>query len=620
MLGYQGKILHVDLTSRASRVEEVDESMARLFLGGNGFGAKILWDRLNPGVDPLSPENVIVFAVGPYTDSAVPSASRACAAAVSPLTGLFFDSTFGGAWPITLKRTGHDALVLSGRADSLTYLLITESGVEFRDAADLRGKRIRETCDAVSEREGGADALAIGPAGENRVRFAAMAHTWRKSRDGISGRGGMAAVLGSKNVKAIALRGRAKTGFADPKALRAYVNDTAEDVRTGTAALHKYGTPILVNMINKMGALGTRNLMSEIFENCEPISGEYMRENFLDKDTTCLKCPVACGKDYVMKGGAFDGLKWKLPEYETIFALGTMLGIGDPGVLLRANMLCDELGLDTISAGVTLSLAFECFEKGLLGEAEVGAPLEWGDSATMLRLLEDMAHRRGFGDRLAEGGRRLAREIGGEAPDLLYAARGLELPAHSARALKGMSIGYATGTRGGSHHDTRPTLQYASDHDNTSTEGKPAFAVRTQNFTALGDSITQCRFTAERGYGAMVNEKYARMLNLVTGWDATERELEETGERICNLERALHAREGVARAQDALPHRVMHEPIPDGPHKGMRCPPEELEAMKDEFYAIRGWDENGVPTAKTLKRLKLDDVADALAAAPNGAG
>ena len=238
----------------------------------------------------------------------------------------------------------------------------------------------------------------------------------------------------------------------------------------------------------------------------------------------------------------------------------------------------------------------------------------------MLRLLEDMAHRRGFGDRLAEGGRCLAREIGGEAPDLLYAARGLELPAHSARALKGMSIGYATGTRGGSHHDTRPTLQYASDHDNTSTEGKPAFAVRTQNFTALGDSITQCRFTAERGYGAMVNEKYARMLNLVTGWDATERELEETGERICNLERALHAREGVARAQDALPHRVMHEPIPDGPHKGMRCPPEELEAMKDEFYAIRGWDENGVPTAKTLKRLKLDDVADALAAAPNGAG
>ncbi len=484
----------------------------------------------------------------------------------------------------------------------------------------MRGKWIRETCDSISEREGGVDVLAIGPAGENRVRFAAMAHTWRKSRDGISGRGGMAAVLGSKNVKAIALRGKAKTAFADARGLRAYVNDTAEDVRTGTAALHKYGTPILVNMINKMGALGTRNLMSEIFENCEPISGEYMHENFLDKHTTCLKCPVACGKNFMMKGGEFDGLTWKLPEYETIFSLGTMLGIGDPGVMLQANMLCDELGLDTISAGITLSLAFECFEKGLLRESEVGAPLKWGDSSTMLRLLEDMASRQGFGDRLAEGGQRLAEEIGDDAPHLLYASRGLELPAHSARALKGMSIGYATGTRGGSHHDTRPTLQYASDHDNTVTDGKAAFAVRTQNFTALGDSITQCRFTAERGYGAMINEKYAHMLNLVTGWDTTEAELEETGERICNLERALHVREGVTRAHDTLPHKVMHEPIPDGPHKGMRCPPEELEAMKDEFYGIRGWDENGVPTADTLRRLQLDGAAEALAARTNGAG
>ncbi len=617
MFGYQGKILHIDLSNRTSRIEEFDESMGRLFLGGNGFGAKILWDHLKPGVDPLSEDNIIVCAVGPYTDSAVPSASRACAATISPLTGLFFDSTFGGAWPITLKRTGHDAIVLHGKADALIYLLITESGVEFKDAHDLRGKWIRETCDSISEREGGADVLAIGPAGENQVRFAAMAHTWRKSRDGISGRGGMAAVLGSKNVKAVALRGKAKTDFADVKALRKYVNDTAEDVRTGTAVLHKYGTPILVNMINKMGALGTRNLMSEIFENCEPISGEYMHENFWDKDTTCLKCPVACGKNFVMKGGEFDGLKWKLPEYETIFALGTMLGIGDPGVMLQANMLCDELGLDTISAGVTLSLAFECFEKGLLSEAEVNAPLQWGDSSTMLRLLEEMANRQGFGARLAEGGQRLAEEIGGDAPRLLYACRGLELPAHSARALKGMSIGYATGTRGGSHHDTRPTLQYASDHDNTSTNGKSAFAVRTQNFTALGDSITQCRFTAERGYGAMINEKYAHMLNLVTGWDTTESELEETGERICNLERALHVREGLNRTHDLLPHKVMYEPIPDGPHKGMHCPPDELEAMKDEFYGIRGWNEKGIPTTNTLKRLKLDAVAKELAAAAN---
>ncbi|MBT3350192.1 MAG: aldehyde ferredoxin oxidoreductase, partial [Nitrospinaceae bacterium] len=222
--------------------------------------------------------------------------------------------------------------------------------------------------------------------------------------------------------------------------------------------------------------------------------------------------------------------------------------------------------------------------------------------------LEDIALRRGFGAKLAEGGQRLAEEIGGDAPNLLYATKGLELPAHSARALKGMSIGYATGTRGGSHHDTRPTLQYAADHDNTTTEGKAEFAFRTQNFTALGDSLTQCRFTAERGYGAMINDKYATLLNLVTGWDTTADELELTGERICNLERAFQVREGADRSGDTLPHRVMHEPIPDGPHKGMYCPPEELEAMKDEYYILRGWDENGIPTRETLGRLGLNDL------------
>ena len=271
----------------------------------------------------------------------------------------------------------------------------------------------------------------------------------------------MAAVLGSKNVKAIAVRGKAKFSLADPKALREYVNNTTADVREGTAALHKYGTPILVNMINKMGALGTMNLQKEIFENCDPISGETMLENFLDKDTTCLKCPVACGKDYLMKGGKFDGVRWKMPEYETIFSLGTMLNIGDPGALLRANQLCDELGLDTISAGVTMALAYECFDRGLLTKNDVGHELPWGDADTMLRLLEDTAHRRGFGAQIAEGGARLADAIGGEAPEMLYAARGLELPAHSARALKGMSIGYATGTRGGqpSRHPSDPPIR-----------------------------------------------------------------------------------------------------------------------------------------------------------------
>jgi aldehyde:ferredoxin oxidoreductase len=618
MYGYAGKILYIDLTAGRTREEAVDEGgggMARRFIGGNGFCARLLYDLIGPDTDPLGPENAIAFAVGPLTDTAIPSTSRACVATKSPLNGLFFDSTFGGSWPTSLKRTGYDAFVVTGRADEAVYLSITDESVEIKPAKDLWGKWIRETCDAVCEREGGkADVIAIGPAGENLVRYAAMAHTWRKSRDGIAGRGGMGAVMGSKNLKAIAVRGRRKTEVADPKGLKAFVSGSTGDVRTGTKALNVYGTPVLVRMVNELGALGTRNLQTETFEDCLPISGEQMKEEIWEKDTTCFKCPVACGKNYSMTEGEFAGTAWKMPEFETIFALGTMLDHRDPGALLKANLLADELGMDTISLGLTISFAFECYEKGFLKEDDVGFPLNWGDYRAMLRLVEDTAHRRGFGDLLAEGSCRLAERWGEETEEFLYAAKGLELPAHSARALKGMSIGYATGTRGGSHHDTRPTLQYAGDFDNRSVEGKPLFAVRTQNFTALDDSITQCRFTSERGYGAMVNENYARMLELVMGWDVTVDELERTGERICNLERAFHVRDGVRRKDDSLPHRVQHVPIPEGPHKGMHCPPDELSAMLDEYYDLRGWDADGVPTEERLLALDLDFVVEDLAA------
>ncbi|MFQ5896484.1 MAG: aldehyde ferredoxin oxidoreductase N-terminal domain-containing protein, partial [Nitrospinota bacterium] len=373
MNGYFGNILYVDLTQKSKKIEKFDDVLARNYLGGNGFTAKVLFDLVPPGVDPLAAENAVVFAVGPWTDTAIPSASRACVASKSPLTGLFFDSTFGGAWPSTFKRAGYDALVITGRAEKPTYLVVTDEGVRFREAGELWGRPIRESCDRICEREGGrVDVMAIGPAGENRVRLACMVHTWRKSRDGIAGRGGIAAVLGSKNLKAVAVGGKAKFPIHDAKALRDFVNQTAAQVRTGTKGLHTYGTPILVNMINALGALGSHNLQREVFEACKPISGEVMREHYLDKDTTCYKCPIACGKDYEMNEGEFRGTRWKMPEYETIFALGTMLGNSNPGSLLKGNMLCDELGLDTISLGVTMSLLWECYEKGLVSKADLG--------------------------------------------------------------------------------------------------------------------------------------------------------------------------------------------------------------------------------------------------------
>jgi aldehyde:ferredoxin oxidoreductase len=605
MKGYGGRILFVDLTGGASRIAPLAEDEARALLGGNGLAVRLLHDHVPAGVDAFDPANAVVFGVGPITDTTVPGNSRACVASKSPLTNLFFDSTFGGRFPATLKRTGFDAIVITGRATAPSYLAVTEAGAEVKPADGLWGKTTREAVSALVAAEGSdADAIAIGPAGERRVRFAAMAHYW-KNREGVSGRGGLGAVLGSKYLKAVVVRGARKTEVADPARLKALIDQTREPLKTGTQALTTYGTPFLVGPINALGGLGSYNLRQETFELATAVDGRTMKEHYHDRDTTCLKCPVACGKQYAIREGEFAGTRAKMPEYETIFALGPMLGNASPESLILANDLCDALGMDTISMGVTLAFVAEALERRWLDPGEVGIPFGWGDWRGMLRLVEMTARREGFGDRLAEGAWRLAESLHPEATRAVYAVKRLELPAHSARALKGLSIGYATATRGGSHHDTRPTPQYAQGYDRRSTTDKPGFAARSQHFTAVGDSLVLCRFTAERGFGLFLGEPYAEMVRAVTGWDVTVEELERIGERIINLERRFNVREGVRRADDVLPWRVMHEPIPDGPSAGMSCPPAELDAMLDEYYRLRGWDASGVPTPERLAALGI---------------
>jgi aldehyde:ferredoxin oxidoreductase len=603
--GYGGRLLFVDLTTGKARVEPLDELTARALLGGNGLAARVLYDHVPPGIDAFDPRNAVVFGVGPITDTTVPGNSRACVATKSPLTNLFFDSTFGGRFPATLKRTGFDAVAITGRAAAPSYLLVTESGATVKPARDVWGRTTREAVNALIDAEGAdADAIAIGPAGEHRVRFAAMAHYW-KNREGVAGRGGIGAVLGSKNLKAVVVKGGRKTEVADAAGLKALIDGTREPLKTGTKALTTFGTPFLVGPINALGGLGAYNLRQETFAEARAVSGEEMKLHYHDRDTTCLKCPVACGKQYGIAEGEFAGTKAKMPEYETIFALGPMLGISNPEALILANDLCDLLGMDTISIGVTLAFVAEALERGWLDPREIGVPFGFGDWRGMLKLVEMTARREGFGARVAEGAWRLAASVHPEGTNLVYAVKGLELPAHSARALKGLSIGYATATRGGSHHDTRPTPQYAQGFDRRGTKDKPAFAVRSQHFTALGDSLVMCRFTSERGFGVFIGEPYATMVRTVTGWDVTVDELERVGERIINLERLFNVREGVRRPQDVLPWKVMHEPIPDGPSAGMYCPPAELAAMLDDYYALRGWDADGVPTTARLAALGL---------------
>ena len=608
MFGYTGRILQVDLTQGKSSIQTFDEAFARKYLGGNGFAAKILYDGLKPGIDPFSPENLVVFAVGPVTDTPFPSTSRAYAATKSPLNGLFFDSTFGGRFAITQKRTGFEAIVISGRAKEPVYLWVDENGAELKSAAAVWGKTTKETVEALQAAEGEeADVVAIGPAGEKLVRYACLTHFWR-GREGVGGRGGVGAVLGSKNVKAVVVKGSRKTQVADAQSLKDLVESRKEPLEKGTAGLKNFGTPILVNMINTVGGLGVRNLQEEHSPRAPEIGGEKLKELYFERHDTCFACPIACGKTMRLPADK-GGLRWKMPEYETLFSLGSMMDNWDPASLIQLNSLCDQLGLDTISMGVTLSFACECFEKGLITEKETGGKaLRFGDSALIAELVQDTAKRQGFGNLLAEGSYRLAEKIGKGSQDLLYCFKKVEVAGHSARALKGMSVGYATGTRGGSHHDARPTLQYMGEFDRTKTERQALFAVKTQNFTALDDSLTQCRFASERGYGGTINDNYVKMINSVTGWGLSLADVEKVGERIYNLERAFNCREGIRRQDDTIPARTLNQPIPAGPSKGMYTPRVEFEAMLNEYYQLRGWDAKGVPTIAKLKELGLAEI------------
>ena len=358
MNGYTGRILHIDLTQQKFKIQNFDEAFAKKFLGGNGFAAKILYDGLKKGVDPFSPENLVVLAVGPVTDSPLPSTSRAYVATKSPLNGLFFDSTFGGRFAITQKRTGFEAIVISGKAASPVYLVIDESGAQFKSAGSLWGKLTKETFDAIQAVEGEpADVVAIGPAGEKKVRYACLVHYWR-GREGVSGRGGVGAVLGAKNLKAVVVKGSKRTQVADSQAIQELIASRKEPMERGTAGLKNLGTPVLVNMINTIGGLGVRNLQEEKSPRAPEIGGERLKELFFDRNDACFGCPIACGKTLRLPPEQ-GGLRWKMPEYETLFSLGSMADNWDAASMLKLNSLCDQYGLDTISMGVTLSFALE---------------------------------------------------------------------------------------------------------------------------------------------------------------------------------------------------------------------------------------------------------------------
>lgn len=602
MYGYIGAILSVNLTTGDIRRDTFDEAFARKFLGGNGFAAKIIYDRVPAEVEPFSEDNAVVFALGPFNGTSIWGTSRGHVASISPQTGYFADSNFGGDFAATLKKSGVDAVVITGKAAAPVYLMIDDGEATLKDASAMWGKPVGEAHRLFIEQEGqGVESAAIGPAGENQVLFANIMCSGK--RISASGRCGIGAVLGSKNCKALVVRGSTTVDVADQQALKACLKERFPILKDNTKALKDLGTPVLVNLINNMGKLATRNNTREVFEYANDISGETIREQYTEKNVACLRCPVACGKLVHVPSGEFAEQAVKMPEYETIYAFGSMLENKDLVSIFNANTMCDEMGMDTISMGVTLAFVAECLEKGIVTTEEFGANLAFGDGANIPELVRLTALKQGPGALLALGSERLAERWNKDSSKFLYSVQGLEIAGHSARGIRSMGLAYATSTRGGSHHDARPN--YIEPDGDPGFEGQAAYCVRSQHYTAFGDSLVACRFICERGLGSPFDESIQEIIRAVTGWEMNLDEIRTIGERVYNLERLINVRRGLDRSQDTLPYRVTHEPISDGPSEGRYCPQEVFQQLLDEYYQLRGWDAHGKPTTEKLQELGL---------------
>ncbi len=603
MTANKGKILHVNLSSSTTSEEAIPDEFARKFIGGNGFVAKLIYDHVPTLIDPFDERNGVAIAVGPLTDTPLWGTSRAHMGCISPQTGLFCDSNFGGDFAIAQKRTGFDAIFVQGKSTRQVYLFITEEKVEFRDAFHVWGKTTEETIAILQGECGkGSVCMAIGPAGEGKIPFANVVAGGR--RLGTAGRGGQGAVMGSKNLKAIVVRGSLKSAVADREGLMAFLKEKFPELKKNKGILTKYGTGYLPGFMNARGILGARNNTRETFDAWQEISADFFLSTYAQGSAACRGCVLACGKNVRVAEGKYAGQTVKMPEYETIYAMGSMLDNADINSVFNGGHACDLAGMDTITMGVTMAFVAECMERGIATESDLGGRIDFGSGKRITELVSLTARQEGIGRYLAMGSRKLSEIFGKDSWKYLHQVKGLEIAGHSPRGIREMSLGYAVATRGGSHHDTRPF--YPKTHPDPGFPTRPEYVVKSNHFTSVGDSLAVCRFVEEGILGpAAIGESMARAVNLITGWGVDVAELEGCGERIYNLERLLNCRRGVTRKDDVLPWRVMHEPIPAGPSEGRFCPMEALSELLDRYYALCGWDENGVPTPEQLRKLGL---------------
>ena len=592
-----GKVLRVNLTTGNISTEELSTELSKAFIGGRGLGGKMLADEIPAGIDALSEENKLFFITGPLTGTAAPTGGRYMVVTKSPLNNVIASSNSGGFWGAELKFAGYDALIVEGKAAEPVYIKIKDDAVEIKPAGHIWGKNTNETTDILLEEAGDPKARVanIGSAGENLSRIACiMNDRWR-----AAGRSGVGAVMGSKNLKAIVVRGSGKVEAADAdkfkEAVKVAMGKIKENGVTGQG-LPAYGTAVLVNIINEAGIFPTNNFQKGVFPQAEEISGEALAEKYLKKKDPCYRCPIACGRYCEVDGEAGGG-----PEYETIWAFGGDCGVSDLKAVIKANNACNEVGVDTISAGATIAAAMELYQRGLVKDEEVTGPaLTWGNGEAVVEWVKRMGDAEGFGAKLAMGSARLTEAYG--APELSMAVKKLELPAYDPRGLMGHGLQYATSNRGGCHvrgYMVSPEILGLPEAlDRFSLDGKAEWVKIFQDLTAAIDSSGLCLFTSF----ALGAQDYADLLSAATGVDYTAESVLAAGDRAYNVERLFNLTEGYTAADDTLPKRLLEEPMPEGPTKGYVHP---LNDLLPKYYEVRGWGTDGVPTEDKKKALGL---------------
>lgn len=625
--GYNGKILHIDLDTGKLEVETPDESFYRQYMGGSAMGVYYILKSVPKGADPLGPENVLTLFTGVTTGAPISGQSRINANAKSPISGAIGDSQAGGYFPAEMKFAGFDGLVIKGKSPKPVYLLILDGQAELRDASHLLGKKTREVDDALRQELGDQkiEILQYGPAAERGVLFSSLVNMSNRQ----NGRTGMGLVMASKNMKAVVVRGKKKVEVADPKTLTALNRIGPKEVPNNPDmdSLAKYGTAGVVNSQNMYGTLPAFNYSEGQFAAAEAISGEKMAETILTGRETCHACVVRCKRVVEIKEGRYTADPYfGGPEYETISTLGSYCGIGDLAAIAHAHQICDENGVDTIACGATIAFAMECYEKGIINDAQTGGlKLKFGDADAMLATLQQIVNNSGpLGTVLSQGSERAAKVWGNGADECLITVKGAEAPAHMPQAKRSLGLIYAVNPFGADHqsseHDWMIEEGQASDlyMGRLALMGMPdklpalslgpekvKFAYLTEVFYSMMDTVELCQFVWGPAWTLYGPQETVDMVKAVTGWDVTLDELMAVGMRRLNMMRAFNAREGFDRKQDKLPKKFFKALKGTGPTAGIALTHEEFESALDEYYRLAGWTPDGVPTPQTLKKLEL---------------